>query len=761
MQNATSTTRARRAALAIALAAGGLAIPSAAPAQGDELPHFERAEVELVPSGSYDRALSTPPPIEAPPAAGAPEPAHAEPAPAPGAETEPAEAEAGGEEHVHEGGVTTGAATSRRGEPNPNVVSRDDRPGPGWSVAAALPIDGQFVVLDWEGGAHAAFQVRSHDGDGWTGWVGVHSDPDEAPDAAAEPGSGEHAVGPIFVGEGTDAVEVYVSEGHPDDLGMTVMKSVEPEGWVDQAPAPVPARGATAANALSSPTGLPEKPPMYGRSAWGAGGWAYGNPGCEDGPRSASSLRFAAVHHTVSTNDYSPSQADDQIRAIWDFHVHGRGWCDIGYNFVVDKYGTVWEGRSGSIAQPTIGGHASGFNTASVGVVLLGQYQPGASPTAGSVSTAQYLGARDLIAWKFGLHGVDAKGTTTETSGGSTSIPAGQVVTISTIVGHRNLGTTSCPGDNAFVHVPTLRNDVAARVNAAPPGPSRTAAARNADGRVEVFALSATGALHHGWQAKPNGAGGWIGWHQLGNGKWFGGAAAAANQDGRLEVFVRDAGGRIYHAWQHSPNGQWSGFENLGGSARSDPAVGINKDGRLEAYYTGTDGRIYHNWQWKPGGNWSGWFVLGGSGLSNAPALGSNKDGRQEVLVIGNDGQAWHAWQQVPNGGWSVFHPFGGDLTGDGAVALNPDGRLELFALGKDGKLWHNWQWSPNGTKGWSGWWSLDGSFVNGPSVTLNHDGRVELFTFGRDGKIWHNWQWSPGGAAGWSGWWPLSSALR
>ncbi len=736
---ARRASRHRTSLQLLALVLVGTALYAApAPAQegGDTAPWFEHARVDLMATGGYDRELTAPPAEHEPDTSQAPDDAGVEP---------------GGEETG--GGAGDGGGTGDEGD------TTDSGPGPGWSSVAELPIAGQFVVLEWDGDPAAEYQIRSRNAGEWTEWVDAHVDGDERPDAS-EPGFEGNSLGPIFVGDDAEAIELVIEDGHPEDLSLLVMESHEPEGYVEPStttPAGDGRNGGRSPGAGGGTAGTPAPPPIFTRAQWGAGGWAYGNPGCGNGPTMMSSLRFAVVHHTVSTNDYSASQADDQIRAIYDYHVNGRGWCDIAYNFVVDRFGTVWEGRTNSISGPVQGGHASGFNTGSMGVVLLGQYHPGSSPPATTVSSAQYGGVRDLIAWKFGVHGIDALGTTTEVSGGSTSIPAGTQVTLRTISGHRDVGSTGCPGDNAYVLLPGWRTDVAAKLSGAPSAATRPGAAKNADGRMEVFATGNDGTIFHGWQSKPN-QGPWTGWYPLNSQKFVGGVSVTPNKDGRLQVFARASSGAVQTSSQTTPNGIWGSFSSIGGNARSTPAAGTNQDGRLEAYYTGNDGLVWHNWQWAPAGSWSGWSSLGGS-FTNAPAVGRNRDGRQELAVVGNDGQLYHSWQQVPNGGWSPWYSLGGTLKGDAAIATNVDGRVEMFAVGTDGQLWHNWQWKPNGTTGWSGWYPMGGTFSAGPAVNINIDGRLELFTYGSDGKLWNNWQVVAGG--GWSGWHPLSSKLR
>ena len=98
-------------------------------------------------------------------------------------------------------------------------------------------------------------------------------------------------------------------------------------------------------------------------------------------PSYASDVRFAIVHHTAGKNGYSRSEAAAIVKGIQLFHVQGNGWNDIGYNFLVDRFGTIYEGRFGGVDRNVIGAHALGFNTGSVGIALLGTYED-ATPSA-------------------------------------------------------------------------------------------------------------------------------------------------------------------------------------------------------------------------------------------------------------------------------------------------------------------------------------------------------------------------------------------
>ena len=159
------------------------------------------------------------------------------------------------------------------------------------------------------------------------------------------------------------------------------------------------------------------------------------------------------MHHTVSLNDYTPEEAPQIVLAICRYHRNSNGWNDIGYNALVDKYGTIYEGRAGGLDQAVIGAHAQGFNSQTAGIANIGDYTSvGASQEALS-ATATY------IRWKLGVHGQPLSGPVTLTSaGGSASrYPAGSRATLERVSGHRDTGKTACPGDALYDQLDDIR----------------------------------------------------------------------------------------------------------------------------------------------------------------------------------------------------------------------------------------------------------------------------------------------------------------
>jgi hypothetical protein len=127
-------------------------------------------------------------------------------------------------------------------------------------------------------------------------------------------------------------------------------------------------------------------PPIIPRAAWNANESIR-----RAAPEYADAVHFAVVHHTAGSNNYTAAQSAAIVRGIEIYHVEGNGWNDIGYNLLVDKYGQVFEGRYGGVDKPVIGAHAEGFNTGSVGVAVIGDYNSTRLPAAAKSALEQLL----------------------------------------------------------------------------------------------------------------------------------------------------------------------------------------------------------------------------------------------------------------------------------------------------------------------------------------------------------------------------------
>ncbi|CAL9464513.1 peptidoglycan recognition protein family protein [Streptomyces sp. enrichment culture] len=162
-------------------------------------------------------------------------------------------------------------------------------------------------------------------------------------------------------------------------------------------------------------------------------------------------VKAAFVHHTATGNTYRCSQAPSVIRSIYRYHVKSMGWRDIGYNFLVDRCGNIYEGRAGGVAKPVLGAHTLGFNTNSTGIAVLGTFNH-SKPSASAVQAI----AR-LTAWKLGIYGVNPRGKTYLKSGGGNRYPKGRNVRLNAISGHRDGYATLCPGGQLYGKLGTAR----------------------------------------------------------------------------------------------------------------------------------------------------------------------------------------------------------------------------------------------------------------------------------------------------------------
>lgn len=203
----------------------------------------------------------------------------------------------------------------------------------------------------------------------------------------------------------------------------------------------------------TAPRSTVPRPPITPRSGWKADeSISPEAPTYIDGK-----IKAVVVHHTASTNDYTCAEAPSIINAVYTYDVTGLGWKDLGYNFVVDKCGTIYEGRKGGIDLPVVGAHAYGFNSQTTGIAVLGTYVDSPPPMAAMASVAR------LAAWKLGQYGVQPDATVTLTTAlsgqnlaGRTWEP-GEEMTLPAIHGHRDGYNTVCPGDAFYAALGTVR----------------------------------------------------------------------------------------------------------------------------------------------------------------------------------------------------------------------------------------------------------------------------------------------------------------
>ncbi|MDK8666515.1 hypothetical protein QP928_08140 [Corynebacterium propinquum] len=189
-------------------------------------------------------------------------------------------------------------------------------------------------------------------------------------------------------------------------------------------------------------------PSVVTRQAWGANESFRGNCG-----PTGMDYKAMTLHHTAGVNNYSRESAAAQVRGAYQYHTQSLGWCDIGYHALVDKFGTIYEGRRDGLNAGILGAHAGGYNTGTFGIAMIGNHQiaPVPQPTINSVG--------QIAGWRAAQSGFDPSGTVSLTSEGSqyARYPAGDTRTFNRFHGHRDVDNTECPGDEAVKQWAAIR----------------------------------------------------------------------------------------------------------------------------------------------------------------------------------------------------------------------------------------------------------------------------------------------------------------
>ena len=311
------------------------------------------------------------------------------------------------------------------------IVSRDvPLAGQRALAGAGPPARFNMVGLHWRGAGRVEFRTRSLSGR-WGAWVDAAPEEEDQPNTGATEGVRTRSWrlgSPYWVGP-SSRIE-YRLRGRVTRLRAYFVWSPS-DG--------VPGRTLQKAGA---PAVMPR------------GSWRADESIRRAGPYFAPSLQMAIVHHTAGSNGYSQAEAPAIVRGIEIYHVKGNGWNDIGYNFLVDRFGQVYEGRFGGIDRNVIGAHAQGFNTGSAGVSVIGEY------SSLTISNKARDALERLLAWRLDIAHLDPATTLTYISGGNPRYPVGIPVFLRTVSGHRDTGLTDCPGNSLYGILNAVAGDV-------------------------------------------------------------------------------------------------------------------------------------------------------------------------------------------------------------------------------------------------------------------------------------------------------------
>ena len=382
---------------------------------------------------------------------------------------------------------------------------------PGWSAETERAPN--LVGVEWQGDPAASFTIETRDATGTWATAGSLSTPppDEGPDDGSPEAAGRaggNVSEPLWVGDDVTGVRVRLDDGSAADVDLHTVDSPPasaPDGAAAAAAGVLRAGASTADRLVIAAIGIAfagilvawgvrrdRRPPrrrrralpvtvglvvvvaltacapvkrapvpgmanVVTRASWGADE-NLRLTNYPEGPTYMSSLQLGVVHHTVNSNNYSSWDGPALVRGIYAYHTRSLGYCDIGYNFLVDKYGAVYEGRYGGIDQVVMGAHARGFNTSSLGVAIIGDYRT-TPPTNEAIEAV-----KQVLVYKFGHHRTNPRAYFYYTTTGNEKYGPGTQVLLAPTSYHQATGSTECPGQRVIDRIPEIYDQVATRL---------------------------------------------------------------------------------------------------------------------------------------------------------------------------------------------------------------------------------------------------------------------------------------------------------
>ena len=575
----------------------------------------------------------------------------------------------------------TRSAQSAPGAPDPITSARAGAVTPVQDVPGDLAV----VGVTWPKNAVTAgdqFQIRTLTGATWSQWQTLDADQGDGPDSA-EAATAKQGTSPYVV---TGASKYEVRSLTTDQTTPTEARVQVVDPGTSSADDVQAAPGAAAAAAA--------KPYIYTRAQWGA------DERLRRAAPSYGQVQLAFVHHTVSSNSYSRTQVPEMIRGIYAYHVLGEGWNDIGYNFLIDRFGRTWEGRFGGMDKAVVGAQTLNYNGWSTGVAAIGNFDVAGVPQA---VTDAY---KRLLAWKLNLSGIPATGTVFAND-----------KYFQRISGHRDGFQTACPGRYLYAKLAEIRAGAAALIGVQPRSIIKRDVDRNGAADALSYSLSA-------------------------DGRSIVGPVSVLASAPRRPV---RSGVAIGTGWNGVRNASVS--PDLSGDGKPD-IIAQDSLGRLRIYL----------------GNGTGGFagvLYGGRGWNVMTRLiaahDRNGDGHNDILTTNTmgdliyypgDGAGWVTAGRIIGRGWNGLTTVttAGDLNADGFPDLlairKSDGMLLMYAGTSDGSLKGGVVWG-------SGWGSfstvVSGSDLDGdkyPDIYARLGGGMSTYSTDGSGRVVRYIRW-------------------
>jgi hypothetical protein len=625
----------------------------------------------------------------------------------------------------------TRSAVSADEAVDPITTARAAAMTPVQDVAGAVTV----VGVTWPKGSNAAtatYQIRTLTGPAWSQWVTLSVN-DGGPDSAEAAAAATLGTSPYVI-TGASKYEVRSLTTDPQIPAAATVQVVDPgsSGADNVTQEPGAAAAATTAPAILT------------RSDWGA------DETLRRGVPIYGQVQVGFVHHTaddsnpLTANSYAAADVPAMIRGMYAYHVQSLLWDDIGYNFLIDRFGRTWEGRYGGTDKAVVGAQTYGYNSTSTGAAVIGNYDIAPVPQVVTDAFSR------VLAWKLSLAGVPASGLSPLLGLDGTSY-------LPRVSGHRDAFATICPGQYLYAVLPEIRAGADALIGSLPNMPTGVAATGgNAQATVSWAApASAGGSAITGYTvtASPGGK-------TLSTTAAARTAAISGLSNGTAYTFTVTAA---------NPAGTSLGSAPSAPVTPRAPAAAVTRLSDFDK--TGSSDLVARDNAgvlWLYPGNGSGSYVTrrrigGGWNVMTAIVTPGDLtgDGNADILARDTAGSLWLypgngasalLTRRRISGGW-------GSYTITNAADLNRAGQPDLLARDSAGVLWL-YPFSGNGVMGArtriSGGWN--GYTFRGPG-DLSGDGRADILARDAAGTLWLYRGTGTGGVAarslvgnGWAG---------